>query len=47
MKIIICNNKKIKYKADDGLIFENKDHCLFYEKKHMWKVKKWRKFYLW
>lgn len=44
MKIIITkdkNGKQInKYKAADGLVFERKDHCEFYERTYMWKVKK-------
>ena len=44
MKIIISKDKNgkqiVKYKAADGLIFERKNHCKFYEDKHMWKVKK-------
>lgn len=44
MKVIIAkdkNGKQInKYKAADGLVFNRKDHCEFYEEKHMWKVKK-------
>ena len=47
MKVIIAkdkNGKQInKYKAADGLIFDRKDHCEFYEAKHMWKVKKTEK----
>lgn len=39
MKVVITKSGKPKYKAADGLIFEKKEHCLFYEKKHMWKVK--------
>lgn len=44
MKIIIFKDKKgkqvVKYKAADGLVFERKEHCVFYERKYMWKVKK-------
>lgn len=44
MKMIISKDKNgkqiVKYKAADGLIFDHKDHCEFYEAKHMWKVKK-------
>ena len=39
MKIIISKNKKAKYKSADGLIFDKKEHCLFYESKYMWRVK--------
>ena len=44
MKIIISKDKNgkqiIKYKAADGLIFDRKNHCEFYENKYMWRVKK-------
>ena len=44
MKIIISKDKNgkqiVKYKSADGLIFDRKNHCEFYEDKHMWKVKK-------
>ena len=40
MRVIITKKtKKVKYKAADGLIFDNKEHCLFYERKYMWRAK--------
>lgn len=37
MKILISKDKNrkqvVKYKAADGLIFDRKEHCIFYEKK--------------
>lgn len=39
MKILITKSGKYKYKAADGLVFDRKDHCEFYEKKHMWRTK--------
>lgn len=43
MKVLISKGKDgkqiVKYKAADGLIFDRKEHCIFYEKKHMWRCK--------
>jgi hypothetical protein len=43
MKVILQKTKKgkivCKYKAADGLIFEKKEHCIFYESKYMWRKK--------
>ncbi len=43
MKVLISKDKKgkqvVRYKAADGLIFDRKEHCTFYEAKHMWRCK--------
>ena len=43
MKVVIKKTKDEKviheYKAEDGLVFKIKKHCLFYEQKHMTKKK--------
>lgn len=43
MKLLICKNGKTKYKAEDGLAFEKKEHCEFYERKYMSKKIKVKK----
>lgn len=39
IKIIKKKNGKMetKYIANDGLEFKNKEHCIFYENKYMWR----------
>ena len=37
MKVLFCKNGKIKYKSADGLVFSNKEYCIFYERKYMWR----------
>ena len=37
MKVLFCKNGKIKYKSADGLVFSNKEYCIFYEQKYMWR----------
>lgn len=37
MKILLYKSGKVKYMSKDGLVFSKKEHCIFYEQKHMWK----------
>jgi hypothetical protein len=43
MKIKIIRKKngksETKYVANDGLEFKNKENCVFYENKYMWRNK--------